>query len=172
MARPKQRFAAVDTLFILQLQRGDEDCQATFDQLSKINFFFIAPDTVVHELADMAADVSDPVAIVAKDALANFATLSIIDPTLDAVSHGVAEVFAHKLLDRDIISEKNDGLIVAEAALHGCILFITFRETLLKVRNSTLRLALVEADLPIAVTNPKELLSYFQFVSRATGTGS
>jgi hypothetical protein len=170
VSRPKQRFAAVDTLFILQLQRGDEDCQATFDELNKINFYFIAPDTVVHELGDMAADINDAAtAAIAKDALGNFANLAIIDPTLDPVRHGVAEVFANKLIDRQIISEneKNDGLVVAESALHGCILFLTFRQNLLKVRNQSLRLALVEADLPIAIVQPAELLAYFRVAKAA-----
>lgn len=169
----QRRFAALDTSFLLALAAGDDDCAEVIDWLSANNIYPLATGTVLQELRD--AEREDPDPFVQQNALAaqqNLPTWGILDASLTPIDNGIAKIITSKMVEKKVLPDKHedDGLVVAEAALHGCVMLITFRPTLLDAPAAGIKLMLLESDVPdLFVVSPPIVVIYIRSTeSKAT----
>jgi len=163
VAKP-HRFVAVDTEVLLALEAGDDDCTGAIDRLSAAGFFCLVTETPLQELAAICQLDSDPEAVAhAKSTLVQITNFGFLKPSLNAVEMGVAERVAHKICTASLSAGTlNDGLVVAEAAYHNCLILLTRRKIILDSKTDSLQIALVDFDLsPIVVVSPSEIVGYY-----------
>jgi len=80
---------------------------------------------------------------------------------LPEVHHAIAEQFARRLQERQLIPQEefHDGLILAETSLAGIPLLVTSDKHLLDIDEDALLVAFNEADLPpVRPAHPRRLL--------------
>jgi hypothetical protein len=162
----RQRFAALDTGFLLSLALGDTHCEEVVDWLQKVKFFGLATPTALQELADIERISSDEKSRqAAYVAMSSITKWMFIEPELSDVHRGIAPILADKLLEKNILgkSPKNDALALVEAGLMDCKMFITYRKSLLAAEYDSLRLALLECQVEdLLVVSPEHIVSYIQ----------
>lgn len=165
---PPKRFAALDTSFLLALAVGEENCQAVIDWLSGINVYALATGTVLQELADIEREDTDDFARQnAYAAQRELTSWGILDVSLTPIDNGIAKIIAAKLVEKKVLPDKceNDGLVVAEAALHGCKMMVTFRQTLLNAPPAGIRFMLIESDVPdLFIVSPEDVVDYLRSI--------
>ena len=162
-----RRFAAVDTSFLLALAGGDENCEEVIDWFSKINVYPLATGTVLQELMDIdQQEDADPfVKQNAECALLNLATWGILDASLTPTDNGIAKIIAGKFVEKGVLpdEQENDGLVVAEAALHECKMLVTDRKTLLNAPLEGIKFMLIESDVSaLLVVSPDQIVEYLR----------
>ena len=165
MAIPR-RFAALDTQFLLDLENGDANCAEAVDILNQWGFYFIVTGTVLQELEDIACEEESQIAGHARDTLKSITNWSFITPELPSVQNGVAEIVALRLIERQLLpsAQKNDGLVIVEAAIHGCQVLLSPRKPIVDAKSDSLRLALIESDVSgVIAIRPLELIAYSKF---------
>ena len=172
MPTPQKRFAALDTSFLLSLAAGDGNCQEVIDWLSRINVYPLATGTVLQELADAEREDSDPFvrqnAILAQQ---NLAIWGILDVSLEPIDNGIAKIIATKLFEKKVLPDEheNDGLVIAEAALHYCKILVTFRQRLLDAPAAGIKFMLIESDVPdLFIVSPDDVIVYLRQIEPAT----
>jgi hypothetical protein len=173
-----RRFAALDTSFLLALAAGDENCEEVIDWFSTINVYPLVTGTVLQELMDIddQQEDADPfVKMNADHALLNLTTWGILDASLTATDNGIAKIIAAKFVEKGVLPDEhdNDGLVVAEAALHECKMLVTDRETLLKAPLEGIKFMLIESDVPaLLVVSPDHIVGYLRRKEKATSPQS
>jgi len=82
------------------------------------------------------------------------------------VGHGIVDIIADKIRERGYLpdEERNDSLILAEAALMGCVLLVTSDRHLLDVPPGPLRLLLDSHSVstPLIVSPHRLVRDYFR----------
>jgi len=161
---PNQRFAALDTYFLLELEKGNPTYEGVIDALSAIGIFFLVTDTVLQELADIEFCSPKPeVQRLAADTIKRLGLKGIITPPLPAVSRGVAEIIAQNLATLVKDGDKDDGLVLAEAACHNCRMLVTTRQTILDGDTEAIRMALIRSDVgDLVAISPEAILEIFE----------
>src|SRR5207302_5611549 len=153
-----------------------EDCQEVIDWLSKINVYPLVTGTVMQELADTEREDSDPfVRQNAETALLNLATWGILDAALTPTDNGIAKIVAGKFIEKGVLPDEheNDGLVIAEAALHGCNMLVTYRDTLLDSPLEGIKFMLIESDVPpLFIVSPEHIIEYLRKTEQAVATVS
>lgn len=147
---PSQKFVALDTRFILALERGEESCQGVIDFFSRMGWFCLVTETVREELADLEFDDDNPeIKRLAGNALRRLGIYNILAPDLKDVDLVIARIIAQRLLETNLITggTQNDALAVTEAASHGCFFLVTDREHLANCNADAVRVALAAQDL-------------------------
>jgi len=125
----------------------------------------IVPPTAFHELVFMWKHFPDAL----KRQKAHRALVEMRSYGLDAVNlvpveHGIVERVAESLERASLLpaNERNDGLILAEAALLGCSILLTSDAHLRSIdfQKATLLLRQFDLSLPVIAT-PRELIAKF-----------
>jgi len=172
-----RRFAALDTSFLLALAGGDENCEEVIDWLSGINVYPLVTGTVLQELMDIdqQKDADPFVKQNAERALLNLAAWGILDASLAATDNGIAKIIAGKFVEKGVLpdEQENDGLVVAEAALHECKMLVTDRETLLNAPLEGIKFMLIESDVSaLFIVSPDHIIEYLRKTEEATSAQS
>lgn len=96
----------------------------------------------MHELGDIARNEVEVDAKVAEGAICHTVNNLMIQRTLEAVQHGIADIFARKLIAKDVLEEEHysDGLCIAEASQLGATIFVTNQPEMLGIENIGLHL--------------------------------
>jgi len=164
MPAPTKRFAALDTSFLLYLAAGNEDCQTVVDWLVSHNIYPVVTGTVLQELADIEINDPDPfIKANATEAIVNLPTWGFLSIPLEPTDNGIARIIASRIVEKGLLPDENedDGLVVAEAAIQGCKLLITYRQILLGADYDSLRLLLLENDVSdLAIIEPDLIVKY------------
>jgi predicted nucleic acid-binding protein len=164
----KPQLVAVDTNVLMRLVEGHE---ATVDAWQLINrrlrpVQFLAPPTVIGELASKTLDDSDPaIRLAARRALAQLRSRWRFQPVdFNAVQDAIASNAIQCLRESGLIpyEERNDAAIVIESAILSCILLVSRDSHLLDIDHEKLTLLLRQFDLvaPI-ISSPEKLLKRF-----------
>ncbi|MBI3880777.1 MAG: type II toxin-antitoxin system VapC family toxin [Verrucomicrobia bacterium] len=164
----KHQFVAADTNVLLRLAGGHEP---TIDAWLLIQrrlhpVQFLAPPTVLHELAGQAAGNSDPaVREVALRALRELRSRWHFKPEeFNAVQEGIADHAVRRLRDSGLLpyAERNDAAIVTESAILNCVLLVSHDSHLLDLDHEKLALLFRRLDLPAPmISSPEKLLKTF-----------
>ncbi|HEX4084372.1 MAG TPA: type II toxin-antitoxin system VapC family toxin [Chthoniobacteraceae bacterium] len=159
---------AVDTNVLLDLASNVEavvDAIATIRKRIKAARF-IVPPTVLHEVADNAlrGETAKKRAI-AESVFPSLRAVWKFEPVnLVPVEHGIVERIADTLRHRDLlpVAERNDSLVLAEAALLDCRVLITSDAHLRGIDFQSLTLLLQGFDVtaPVIAT-PREIVRKF-----------
>jgi hypothetical protein len=172
----QRRSAALDTPFLLALAGGDDNCAEIIDWLSRINVYPLVTGTVLQELMDAEQNDLDPfVKQNAESALMNLTTWGVLDTALSPTDNGVAKIIAGKFVEKGVLPDEheNDGLVVAEAALHDCKMLITYRETLLNAPLEGIKFMLIESDVPaLFIVSPDNIIEYLRKTEEATSASA
>jgi hypothetical protein len=159
-----KRFAALDTGFLLSLAAGDEDCETVVDWLVSHNIYPLVTGTVLQELADIEQNDSDPFNRGnAMQVETNISVWGFLSIPLSPAENGIAKIIASRIVEKGLLPDENedDGLVVAEAAIQGCSLIITYREVLLDAPFAPLRLLLIEMDVSdLVIISPDLIVKY------------
>ncbi len=146
-----RKFAALDASFILALAAGSVDAEGVIDWLNTYNVYPLVTPSVLQALVDIEEcgdSISKSFAIKGKDSLT---TWGILNQPLTPLEHGIALAISHKLFAANVLSEplncQNDGLVLAEAAIQCCSIFITYRMPLLQTNAKRLKLTLLQCDV-------------------------
>jgi predicted nucleic acid-binding protein len=147
---------ALDTNVLLDLAKGASDVIRFFEASRKKGYALAAPATVLAELDAASRDASDPerqkLADIAQDTM--MVAWDVV-PMPEPLRPEDTENFSLMLRTRKLLpmSERNDGLIVAECSLEGIGLLITSDAALLSPRmdSEELALAFSDARLPTQV---------------------
>lgn len=129
---PEPQFVALDVKFLADLEIGYVPAQGKFDDLNR-SFYFLVTSTPLQELADAQLNSNDEmVRDLSKFVLRDYKLWGVLDPALAPAYNGVAEIIASTLISKGIIPDDqiDDGLVIAEAALHGCKRLVTHRTSL------------------------------------------
>ena len=169
----QRRFAALDTSFLLALAAGDDNCAEVIDWLSDNKIYPLATGTVLQELADIdQQEGGDPFKKQnAEKALLSFGTWGVLDAALSPIDNGIAQMVAKKFVEKNVLPDEhdNDGLVVAEAALHECKMLITYRDTLLDAPLEGIKFMLIESDVPVLfVVSPDDVIAYLRKTEETT----
>ena len=125
---------------------------------------YVTP-TVLDELATKAQyDPSPRKRADARKALASIATWKILTLELTDLQSTFARLTADKLLDRGVVlaEERNDALILAEAAVLDCQLLITSDSDLRAADPARLALVLRECQMPmVVIRTPGDIVREF-----------
>ena len=165
---PKQKFAALDTGFLLALAAGDGHCEAVVDWLGGANLYALVTPTVLQEIDDIERCEPQPdIQDLARRVRERLATWGFLKLPMSPVQHGIARAIALKLIEKRILPDEahaeNDGLVIAESALQECAVLVTERQTLTAIGVDILRLALLESDVPdIFTITPSEIVAYIE----------
>ena len=166
MAQSSSPFA-VDTNFLLDLAARSE---SALDALATIrrrvsNPVFLVPPTVIDELAWAAQNWTGKrrdLAVTALQSLKREWGFRPVD--LIPVGHGIVEIAADLLIKAGLLpaEERNDSLILAEAALLRCKVLVSSDRHLTDIDSRALTALLVSKDLePILVRAPAEIVRQF-----------
>lgn len=164
---PNYKFAAVDTYFLLEITKGNPDYQGIFDALRGLGFFLVVTDTVMQELQDLRTRAANPeIGKHAEATIRELGSMDVLTPTLEPVQRGVAEIIANKLAALLPNGQKNDGLVLAEAAVHNCRILVSNRAAISQGDSQAIRLALVLSDVENVVPlNPDNILDLLKQVT-------
>jgi hypothetical protein len=177
MPAPPRRFAAVDTDFLLALAAGSDNCAEVIDWFSRLGFYPLSTGTVLQELMDIEQqEDADPfVKQNAEIALSNLATWGILDAPLSPTDNGIAKIVGAKFSEKGVLPDEheNDGLIVAEAALHDCKMLVTYRKTLLDAPLEGIKFMLIESDVSVLfIVSPDDIVGYLRRTEAAVAASS
>lgn len=157
----KRNFVALDTHFLLDLERGDVACQEVIDFFNGIGWFCLATETAREELADIEFNDGNPeIRILAATVLRRLGIYSILTPDLRDVERDIAKLHAQRFCETELIkdAQANDALALTEAASHNCLFLITDRAQLIQSDADSLKLALAEKDLTVCTVLSLDLI--------------
>jgi hypothetical protein len=165
------RFAALDTRFLLALSAGEPDAEATIDYLARTGFFPIITESVFEQLGHLARSPGNPAHESAKHACKWLATWNILDPPNRHIEIGISEINAAKILGQELIPgcTENEAKMLIEASCQNCELFITFSEPLLRAEVVPLNLALLEMELnkvTVTIASPVIIARRLEIMNR------
>ena len=147
---------ALDTNVLLDLAKGVSEVIRFFEASRRKGYALAASATVLAELDAASRDASNP----ERQALADIALDAMlvkwnVVPMPEPLRPQDAEDFSLMIRTRKLLpmSERNDGLIIAECSLEGVGLLITSDSALLspKMDSEELALAFSHARLPVPV---------------------
>ena len=145
-----RKFVALDTRFLLALEKGEPDCEGALDFFSQLGLFGIITETVRKELSDLEFNSANPeVKRVAAAVLRKAHLYNILSPDLADVDRSISELIAARLLERGIIAggTLDDARVIAEAGLQNCLFLLTDREVLTEADPEVVRMILISQDV-------------------------
>lgn len=121
---------AVDTNFLIDLANGKELCGRSLERLQANHpaVDVVVLPTVLQELTHLKLAATSPeVRRLAESALASIRRWKMTVQSLGPVWHGVADEIGSTIRRKGLLppEERNDGLIIAEAALGQCDFLIS-----------------------------------------------
>ncbi|HVU23632.1 MAG TPA: hypothetical protein VHE13_05860 [Opitutus sp.] len=135
--------------FLLSLQMGEENCQASMDRLSERDGFALATPSVMQQLADLAKNSpNEAFREAAGKTLRSIATWNVLTPELGWKEHALADSAAKKICEKGLCGNYQRALVLAEAAITKSRILLTSHPVLLEIEDSVLTLLLVENHLP------------------------
>jgi rRNA-processing protein FCF1 len=139
---------AVDTCFLISLADHDKVAWAALRALQKNRAWVCVPPTVAVELFALK-NKGGRRGSLAEDALRSMTGWSIQPVDLIAVGHGIAERIADTIRSKGLLpeEERNDSLVLAEAALMDCVYLISSDKHLYEIRAFELRRVLGDFDV-------------------------
>ena len=164
----KSQLVAVDTNVLMRLADGHE---ATIDawhlikrRLHPVQFLLLP--TVMEELASKVLEDDDhAVRHAAGKALLEMRTRWRFQPVdFNSVQEAIADNAAKRVRDADLIppAERNDSLILAEAAVLNVVLLVSRDSHLIDVDRERLALLFRQLDLPTPlISSPENLVKKF-----------
>lgn len=157
-----QRFAALDTKFILALAGGEADAEATIDYLQKNGFFPIITESVHEQLGELASTPQSAACEAAKYASKWLTTWGIIEIPNSYTANGTSQVHAESILQQGLIpgATEIEAEVLVEASCQNCELLVTFSESLLNAPATVLNLALIERGLDqvtVIIASPSQI---------------
>ncbi len=164
----KPQLVAVDTNILFRLSDGHEPTidawQLITRRLKPVQF--VVPPTVLAELAYKAQDPTDPKSReLAAKALHELRPRWHMQPAdFNALQDALAANAAQSLRDSALVpyEERNDALLVGEAAVLECLLLVSRDSHLLEIDHEALSLVLARLDLVAPViASPEKLLNKF-----------
>jgi len=163
---PRPSLVALDTNVLLDLADENEQTRDALDLIrSRGSFQLVVTPTVVQELAFGYDNWKEPKRLLAEVALTSLLRWGISPINLVAVGHGICECVADEIRRRGYLpeEERNDSLILAEAALAECVLLVSWDEHLLSAPSESVAMLLAEKDLSrVIVVAPSKINSLFQ----------
>jgi len=161
-ASGQKKQLALDTNLLLDLAEGSDFAHDFRETFQAAGYTLLISPTVVQELVFARKYGKPPIKQEwAGKALHELLSNGIHPFDLSPVEHGIAEQFAVRLIQKRLLPEGefNDGLILAEASLHGVPLLVSSDKHLLNLEETALKKSFEEADLePVSPANPKRLL--------------
>lgn len=153
------RFAALDTKFLLAFAASEPDAEETVEYLRKNKFTCIITRSVIQQLCELRQTEPDPTRSYALYAYWMFSNWGFIEQSNTYVDNGTSCKFAEDILEQGLIpgGKKHDSEILVEASCHQCELLITFSKPLLNAPSGQLHLALIECNLSavaVAIASP------------------
>ncbi|WP_153811568.1 type II toxin-antitoxin system VapC family toxin [Terrimicrobium sacchariphilum] len=169
-----RRYSAIDTSVLLFLANSDENSQAAIDWLMKNKIHPLVTPTVFQELDDLLRE-GGAIGGIARKVLEEIPSWGFLHAPLGSLDNGFAYEAAKRLLrilDGDGLL--NDGLVAAEAAVLGCDLILTFRNSLNALPDEQLRLCMMEQDLSTTpfVVSPDVIVAYLSKKSETASAQS
>ena len=161
MAGSQKKRIALDTNLLLDLARGFDFAHDFRVVFQEANYSLLAGPTVFRELGFAILHGREPEKSLALTAVANAAKWGVLAFNLTRLDQTIAERFAQKLLERELLPEEecNDALILAETAVEHVPMLVTSDQHFLVMDEDALALAFSDADLPAAhPVHPKALL--------------
>ncbi len=161
------QFAAIDTHFLLALERGNPECQDAFDCLPKLKFFPVITGTVARSLAHMSENASDEEAKrIAKNTIIHIPTFVILDRITGY--DGKATEMADVLLAGPLQGHtETEACIVAEAINENCELLVTIRDSLISKGQEIAAFAQTEHEKRLFVVGPAAIIEARRIVESA-----
>ena len=160
VASPKKQLA-LDANLLLDLAEETDFAHEFREEFQRRGYAFLAPPTVMAELAFLATVGAEPQCSFANVALEKLSSWHCQPFTLSSTELAVAQEFGLRLLSKRLIpeDEQNDGKILAQTSLAQIPLLVTSDKHLLNIDENALLLAFQEADLlPVHPVHPKRLL--------------
>ena len=159
-AQPKKSLA-LDTNLLLDLAAAADFAHTFREVFLEKGYFLLAPPTAVGELTHAAINKIGEDQRDAHRALSCLRTWGIRPFDIAPVSHGIAERFAWRLIERGLLPEEesNDGEILAEASLANIPVLVTSDHHLLDMDEAGLLTVFNDSDLPLVrPMHPRDLL--------------
>ena len=163
---PDIRFA-VDSNFLMHLARSREEALDALEVIRRraLGAQMLATFTVLDELDHKAQNAPDSeTRALARKAMSNITAWGVLPVELNDTQDNMAYSIAAKLLAQGIIppKERNDALILAEAAVLGCPLLITSDEHLRGADHARLKRVFEACGVPaVVVRKPAEIVRDF-----------
>jgi predicted nucleic acid-binding protein len=161
MAAGQKKSLALDANVLIDLAEERDFAHEFREAFASRGYSFLIPPTVIAELDFLASVGSDPQRRLADISLEKITSWGCRPFTLSSTDLAIANRFALRLLDLQLIpeAEANDGKILAQASLAGIPLLATSDKHLLDISEDALLLAFNEADLPpVHPAHPKRLM--------------
>ena len=159
---PRQKQLALDTNILFDLADEVDAAHDFRETFKRAGYVFRIGPTVVQELAFCSCEHKDKRhRQLAETALRNALSWDITPFDLQAVAHGIAEGFAKRLIQDELLpdTEYNDGLILAETSLAQIPILVTSDKHLLNIDETALGLTFDECDMfHVRPCHPKRLL--------------
>lgn len=157
-----QRFAALDTKFLLALAGGEPDAESTIDYLHKNGFFPLITECVYEQLGELAQQANNPAAPHAQHASRWLSTWGILDVSNRYTENGTSQVHAEAILEQGLIPGGTilEAETLVEASCHECELLVTFSDALLNAQSAAINLALIEkgmSKVTVIIASPKQI---------------
>lgn len=152
---------SLDTNLVLDLANGQDFAHDFREEFQGRGYILRLPPTVLAELEYLILFGIEKNQRLAQMASNELATWSLTPFDLPEVHHAVAETFARRLQNLQLIPEEefHDGLILGETALARIPILVTSDKHLLNIEEGDLLSALKGADLcPVRTVHPKRLL--------------
>ena len=143
---------------------GEDNALGAIDEISRLRGYAVILPSVAQELGDQARNQQDEALRgIAQKALSQLTNWGIHDPPLETKQHAVADIVAKKLVQKGFCHNYQSALILAEAAVYGCRLLLTYDHNLCQINMASLRLFLLEADVcDTFVLPPHWFVHFFQ----------
>ena len=163
----KRSLAAVDTNVLMDMAEGHRPTLAAVAEcVKRPQLALVVTPTVVHELSWGSLHWETPrKRAQATKALASLLSWGIKPMNLVPVGHGICAAIAQELARRGYLpeEEKNDAFILAEAALMGAKILLTWDEHLLGIAHDRLSVLLGGFDVaPVLVVSPAKINQLFR----------
>jgi hypothetical protein len=152
---------SLDTNLVLDLAKGQDFAHDFREEFQRRGYILRLPPTVLEELEYLILFGIEKNRRLAQVASNELPTWSLIPFDLPEIHHAVAESFARRLQNLQLIPEEefHDGLILAETALGQIPLLVTSDKHLLNIEEGALLSVLKGADLcAVRTVHPKGLL--------------
>jgi rRNA-processing protein FCF1 len=144
---------ALDTNFLLQLAEGKSIAQRAWEAALDNGISLVATRVVIRELHFISRDPYSPrLQVTAARALADIRKKWLIEPLgLSSIEFSIAAAFANACLEHRIIptTERNDALVLGEAAIKAIPFVITSDRHLLEINHQDLSLLCQTHDVSI-----------------------
>lgn len=165
--RASETLVATDTNVLMHLADGVEQVIDAVQTIQKRipGCRLIATATIIQELAFKADFGEEAEKSLAKKALSQSIREFKIEPwNLIPAGHGITEIIGQKLRDEGLLpdEEKNDAMLLAEAALLHCSILLTSDSHLRSIPHDRLTMILNQSDVrtPLIAT-PAEIVQKF-----------